>query len=30
VLIFARHLAFATPLAGEIWFPWILMFRSRR
>jgi len=28
VLIFARHLAFATPLAREFWLPWILMFRS--
>ena len=25
VLIYARHLAFASPLAGEFWLPWILM-----
>jgi len=28
VLIFERHLLFATPLVGEFWFPWILMPRS--
>jgi len=29
VLIFTRHLAFASPLTGEFWLPWILMSRSR-
>ena len=29
VLISARHLAFASPLAGEFWLLWILMSRSR-
>jgi len=29
VLIYARHLAFAIPLVGEFWLPWILMSRSR-
>jgi len=28
VLIYARHLAFASPLAGEFWLAWILMSRS--
>jgi len=28
VLIYARCLAFASPLAGEFWLPWILMSRS--
>jgi len=29
VLVFARHLAFATPLVGELRLPWIFMFRFR-
>ena len=29
VLISARHLALTSPLVGEFWLPWILMFRSR-
>jgi len=29
VLIYARHFAFTSPLAGEFWLPWILMFRFR-
>jgi len=28
VLIYARHLAFTSPLVGEFWLPWILMSRS--
>ena len=28
VFIPTRHLAFATPLVGEFWLPWILMSRS--
>ena len=28
VLIYARHLVFASPLAGEFWLLWILMSRS--
>ena len=28
-VIYARHLALASPLAGEFWLPWILMSRSR-
>jgi len=27
VLIFARHLEFASPLMGEFWLPWILISR---
>ena len=30
VLIFARHLTLASPLAGEFWLPWILRSRSQR
>ena len=29
MLIFARHLAFASPVAGEFWLLWILMSMSR-
>jgi len=29
VLIYARHLAFASQLAGEFWLPWIFKSRSR-
>jgi len=29
VLIYARHLTFTSPLAGEFWLSWILMSRSR-
>jgi len=29
VLIYAHHLALASPLAGEFWLPWILMYRSQ-
>jgi len=29
VFIFVRHLALASPLAGEFWLPWILMSRSQ-